>query len=699
LASEQPVRLLVVDKSSHVADLIVSQLRSAGVHARSEFAQDLANARSDLKNHQLDLVICATDMGTPTLAEVSEAIKQSGQHLSLLAMVPDQIVTEQVVEAMNLGARDMICKEELDHLVHVVRREYQALLNAREYGRVEKALQESEQRSEGILSTSKDAVAYVAEGMHVYANEAYLELFGYEDFEELEGMPLMDMVGAGDQAAVKELLRTLAKNPSERAEKDLKLRHSDGTEFEAHLEFGSGSYEGEPCAQILIRDSGGGDTGELEKRIEEMKILDVVTGLYNRQYLMDQLRSAVESATSGSAQSTLLNIELDGFDDIKAKRGIAASDILIADVAKLLKTNLGDKHIAARLDNNVFTALVYDGDRKRMVALTDKIRKAIEGNITESERGSITTTCSIGICYLDESSPPDPYEMLSRAERASTQASTGGGNRVQLYQPAAGEMTQQEEDKEWIDAIKKALKDNRLQLLYQPIVSLQGDPGERYEVVVRLLDKDNETVPPEKFMPAAERSGLAKGIDRWVIGNALKKLAAERKAGKKDLVLFLELSAGSIADKGLLKWLAEQMKSAMVPGANLVFALNESNAINHLSEVKDFATGLSALKCEFCLDDFGTGVNPFQLLKHIKATYLKVDGAFMENLAGNNENQESLRNIASTANESGMVTIAQQVEDAGTLSVIFGMGINYIQGSFLQEPVETMEYDFSSMGM
>lgn len=655
--------------------------------------------RSDLKNHQLDMVICATDMGTPTLAEVSEAIKQSGQHLSLLAMAPDQIVTEQVVEAMNLGARDMICKEELDHLVRVVRREFEALLAAREYGRVAQALQESEQRSEGLLSTSKDAVAYVSEGMHVYANDAYLELFGYDDFEELEGMPLMDMVGAGDQATIKDLLRALAKNPSERTEKGMKLRHSDGTEFEAHLEFGSGSYDGEPCAQILIRDSGGGDTKELEERINYLARHDVLTGLYNRQYLMDQLRNAVDSAASGSAQSALLNIELDGFDNIKTSRGIAASDVLIADVAKLLKASLGDEHIAARLDNNAFTALVYGGDRKHMVALTNKIHKAIEGNISEAEGGSITTTCSIGICYLDENSPPDLYEILSRAERASKQAGAAGGNKTQVYQPAAGEMTQQEKDKEWIEAIKKALKDNRLRLLFQPIVSLQGDSGERYEVVVSLLGKDDETVPPEEYMPAAERSGLAKGIDRWVVGNALKKLSAERKAGKKDLILFIKLSAGSINDKGLLKWLTEQMQANNVPGENLVFELNESNAVNHLKEVKDFATGLGALKCEFCLDDFGTGVNPFLLLKHMKAAYLKVDSAFMENLAGNNENQESLRNIASKATESGMVTIAQKVEDAGTLSVIFGLGINYIQGSFLQEPVETMEYDFSSMGM
>jgi diguanylate cyclase (GGDEF)-like protein/PAS domain S-box-containing protein len=699
LASDQPVRLLVVDNSSHVAELIASHLRSAGVHARAEFAQDISGVAADLKNHQLDLVICSTQMAKPTLAEVNEAIKKSGQHLSLLAMVSDQIVTEQVVESMAHGARDMICTEELDHLVHVVRRENEALVAAREYARIARALEESEQRSEGLLSTSKDAVAYVAEGMHVYANEAYIELFGYENFDELEGMPIMDMVGGSDQSAVKDVLRALAKDPSQREEKDIKLRHADGTEFEAQLEFASGNYDGEPCAQILIRDSGGGDTKELEERINYLARHDLLTGLYNRQYLMDQLRNAVDSASSASAQSALLHIEMDGFEDIKSTRGIAATDVLVADVAKLLKASLDDQQIAARYGNSAFSVLVYDGDRTRVVKLTESVRKAVEANITEVEGGSITTTCSIGICYLDENSPPDPYEMLSRAERAAQQAQVSGGNRNQLYQPAAGEMTQQEKDKEWVETIKKALKDNRLRLLFQPIVSLQGDAGERYEVVVRLLNDDGDPIPPDEFFPAAERSGLAKGIDRWVIGNALKKLAAERKGGKKDLILFIKLSAGSISDKGLLKWLAEQMSETKVPGDRLVFEIKESNAVNHLKEVKDFVTGLSGLKCDLCLDDFGTGVNPFLLLKHMKASYLKVDGAFMENLAANNENQESLRNIASTASSSELVTIAQQVEDAGTLSVIFGMGINYIQGSFLQEPVETLEYDFSSMGM
>ena len=146
-----------------------------------------------------------------------------------------------------------------------------------------------------------------------------------------------------------------------------------------------------------------------------------------------------------------------------------------------------------------------------------------------------------------------------------------------------------------------------------------------------------------------------------------------------------------------MTWLKEQLKKYNVPKDSLVFEVKESMAITSLKYTAELAKQLRELNCSFALDDFGTGNDPFKLLKHIPADYLKLERSFMENLSSSPENQETVKAITQKAMEMNKLTIAQCVEDATSLSVLWGMGINFIQGNFLQEPSPDLNYDFTSM--
>ncbi|HEX5635716.1 MAG TPA: EAL domain-containing protein, partial [Gammaproteobacteria bacterium] len=237
---------------------------------------------------------------------------------------------------------------------------------------------------------------------------------------------------------------------------------------------------------------------------------------------------------------------------------------------------------------------------------------------------------------------------------------------------------------------------NRFVLHYQPIISLHGDTDERYEVFVRMLGKDGKLLMPNDFLPAADRTGMSVAIDRWILFNTISKLTQRWKEGKRTL-FFVKLTGNSIKDTNLMTWLKDTLKKYNVPKNSLVFQVKENTAVTSLKHTAEIAKSLKELNCSFTLDDFGTGSNPFQLLKHIPADYLKLEKSFMDNLSTNITNQEAVKKITEQAMALNKLTIAQYVQDATSLSVLWGMGVNFIQGNFLQEPMPELNYDFSAM--
>ena len=272
-----------------------------------------------------------------------------------------------------------------------------------------------------------------------------------------------------------------------------------------------------------------------------------------------------------------------------------------------------------------------------------------------------------------------------------------GANQIHTYIPDKGELTRHEVDTKFKEQLTDALKTDKFVLFYQPIVSLHGDTDERYEVFIRLKDDNSDQlIMPKDFLPTAERIGMSTAIDRWVLYRTIQEFSKRQKEGKNTL-FFIKLSASSLKDKTLIDWLSYQIKEKQIPDNTLNFEVKETVAVTNLKSTKDLSHKLKALKCGFVLDDFGTGTNPFQLLDHIHADYVRMESSFMDDLAENPQNQEAIKNIAEQITELGKFTIAQHVPDATSLSLLWGMGVNFIQGYFLQEPTDTLDYDFTEM--
>lgn len=691
--SDKLIRLLIVDEGLHQAEIITSALRGAGLHVLAEHAEDLEDMQEIISSKALDLILFSLDLPEVGLQQALSLIQECGRRLFIIGLA-DKINDEMAIEAMKLGAQDVVSHQSLERLALVIRREASNLNTWRQSVKSEQELHESEKRCQSLLASSKDAVAYVHEGMHIYANEAYLELFGNSDFDELEGMPLIDMVQPSQQDELKQFLRDLSQNKNTGNELKLKLMHLSGETIDGLLEFSRASYEGENCTQILIRS--GSDTSDLEQQINYMQQHDMVTGLFNRQYFMQDLQQRIGDAINGKPHSFFLYFSIDNFENIKGSVGISGCDILINDIASILTQNTTKGELVARFGAYTYSILCTGKEKSDVEANTLALLKRIEENISETGPQSISCTCSAAIYSIDENSPPNPNDVIARVERTLDKAQTEGGNRLQFFVPVIGEMSQQEEDAEVVKQLKSAITNNTITALYQPIVSISGASGERYEIRRVINTVEGKQWQEEDFMPAAERTGNAKTLDRWSIISAIKQIALAARSERK-VDIFIRLSCDSLQDPTLARWIAARIQSAKTPGDQLVLSISEEHAVTHLKSVKALFNGLKQIHCQVVLDEFGTGLNPFQLIKHIKPDFLRINQAYVSGLASNSQNQDSIREITSQASSMHIASILPGVSDAGMLSVLWSVGADFVQGDFLQEPSTSLSYDFSSM--
>ena len=151
----------------------------------------------------------------------------------------------------------------------------------------------------------------------------------------------------------------------------------------------------------------------------------------------------------------------------------------------------------------------------------------------------------------------------------------------------------------------------------------------------------------------------------------------------------------TLNDKAFPPWLSKQLNAIKLPGDSVVFEISESMAIRHTVQVKKFINWLKVLHCRSALDHFGTHPQSMDIMRELSADYLKIDRSFMHNLSSNKENRDKVKSIVGTAHSLNKLTIAEFVQDANCLSVLWQCGVDYIQGYFLQEPHERLDYDFS----
>ena len=516
-------------------------------------------------------------------------------------------------------------------------------------------------------------------------------MFGYDDFTDIEGMSILDMIASNDADDFKALLKKVSKGEKPPQRLNLTVQRADGTTFPSVMEFGEATYEGEPCQQISFRIAD--DNADLARELDALRSKDLVTELFNRQHGLTELDRMVGAVAGGASDQAVLIVEPDDFKRLLETIGLGNADLMLGDMAGLMRRHLQESDVAVRLSEHTFAILSKGRSTDALRQLAETLRKAFEDHIFEVGKQSINANVSIGGVVIGEKNA-SVQAILAQVGQTLRAAQSEGGNRVNVFDPAAQDKAKDEESRHWLALVKDAIENSKFVLFFQPIISLHAAEGEYYEVFLRMRGPKGD-ISPNFFMPVAEQHGLLQRIDRCVIRDAIVALAEREKAGHRT-TFFIKLTPQSLEDQTLVPWIAQQLKNARVRGDAIVFEMPESKVVTSLKPARAFVSGLKQIHCGFALEQFGSGLNSFQLLKHVDANYLKIDRSFMVDLPKTKENQDKIREICDQARQTDKMTVAEFVEDAASMSILFSCGVNFVQGNFLQEPEKVMAYEFGS---
>jgi diguanylate cyclase (GGDEF)-like protein/PAS domain S-box-containing protein len=592
-----------------------------------------------------------------------------------------------LLQALRDGARDVVSKDDPEHLQLVVTREFENFLIRKELDATKTKLQESEARCTMLIEHSRDAIAYIHDGMHVKANPVYLEMFGYMDLEEIEGLPILDMIAPGSIDQFKEYLRSDA---MQEGSIEIQCQNSDGKIFDATLEFSPATIEGESCTQIIIR--GSSKDQELEEKLRQLISHDPQTGLANQYFFMERLEAEINETNK---DLSLLYISIDNFQQIRSSSGLGASGSLLVEFARLLDQIKADDTLLAHFGDHSFTLLTKQTSEDA-AALAATIHQAVADHLFMLASEVVEVTCSIGIAQLDDA-VQNSQEFINSAYLAceSSQSEGGNGTTVFSHEKMPTSFGDDMNESRMSELIRKALANDRFKLVFQPVVSLAGESREFYSVLTRLIDDNNEEILPYHFIKNAEHAGQMAEVDRWIIGHAINELVTLRAEGRR-VIFFISLSASALADENLLLWICDCLRDNNAKGAWVTFQITEADLRQHIQQAKKLIEGLSKIKCQIAIDHYGVSKNSEMLLKHLPINYVRFDPSLIDNLAQSQEKQETLTALNKQAHENGCKTIVMGVEDANSLAMLWTVGVDYIQGYFLQEPTENIAYDFSN---
>ena len=676
MKKDSVIKILFIETSVEDAEQIISLLRNGGIAVRPARATTTEEIQSALDEQAPDIVLYDPQVAKLPLREVAQQLEAHGRDLSLVALVA-QMDNQIVGDLFNAGVRGIAIRNQPKQLMIVMQREYESLQTRRQVRLLETALRESERRADALLDSSTDPIAFVHDGMHVRANKAYLETFGYDDFDDMLGLPVLDLISSADAEAFKNLLRSHARDEKAATHIELQARRSDGSTFQATVEFAHATFEGEPCLQIVFRRQ------QVDPMLIEQLQRDPVTGLYNRARTLEFIDDAVAAAAKGTKGQSLLLVEPDNWPTLIGNIGMAKADELLAAFANRVSSQLGEDDIAGLLAEHTIGVVLRNRNDEAIKQWIADVQKRVADEIFDLGNQSVTVSASIGGSLLGERNA-NAELLLNQASQALRNALSQGGGRVELHDPSAREKADAERERYWLQLLEHALSSDGFVLYHQHTISLQDAEGEYSEILLRMNGPQGEVLPGF-FMPIAEKHGLSTAIDRWVLAKAIEILRARDGQGIHT-TFFVKLTADSIQDASVLPWLGEQIKKAGLKNGKIVLEMTESKVVTLLRPAQEFVTGWKKLGGRFALEQFGSGLNSFQLLNHVDADYLKIDRSYMAQLPQHPENQKKIGEICQQARELNRLTVAEWVEDASSTSLLFACGVDFVQGNFLQEP-------------
>jgi diguanylate cyclase (GGDEF)-like protein len=395
--------------------------------------------------------------------------------------------------------------------------------------------------------------------------------------------------------------------------------------------------------------------------------IDSGDGLYDRDSFVEAVEERILDPFHGGQPGALLLLDIDSFHIVNDSLGHEAGDRLLETVAAALRQESRADDLPARICADEFGLLLPRATPMQATATAERLIALVR------ERGRPAVGASVGIATFGGSGEEVTAEgLMIAADIALCEAKeAGGGRAVEAANGPNLKLT-------WADRIREAIDQQRIVVYAQPIFDLRKECVAREELLVRMLDENDDVIPPSSFLPTAERLGLITEIDRLVLAQAVEL------AGRSQPIA-VNVSGASLSDPRLIA----DVRAAIADGLNpawLDFEITETAAISNMDHARAFAQAVTEMGCGLGLDDFGTGFSSFSYLRELPVQHLKIDIEFIRELPRSPTDQRLVQALVQFAKAFGQETVAEGIEDSETLAMVRAFEIDYAQGFHIGEP-------------
>lgn len=422
------------------------------------------------------------------------------------------------------------------------------------------------------------------------------------------------------------------------------------------------------------------------RKIAHLANHDDLTGLHNRRSFEQHLTQTIAMAERSENTHGLLYLDLDRFKIVNDTCGHHAGDQLLIQLTTLMKERLRRGDLFARVGGDEFAIIAQGSSFADIKQLAEELRIIVSDFDFRYEQQSFRVSLSIGVTPID-GQVSSIEQVLADVDSACYVAKQSGRNKVHVTQDNDAEVVQYRSNLAGIQAIRKALEDNRLALFYQPVFHLLDNSMTivHCEILLRIKSENGELYSPARFIPIAEKYNVMNEIDQWVFSNVIDWLA-ENQAEHIIPRLLINLSGMSFADDDFSSFIVERLSRGDIDPAHIAFEISEGAAVRNFQKVSQFIETIRTLGCQLALDDFGSGFSSFAYLKKLPIDYLKIDGSLVRHIADNEVDRKMVAAINQIGHTVGARTIAEFVEDDASLQCLKDMKVDFAQGYGLRMP-------------
>ncbi|MEM5528765.1 EAL domain-containing protein [Gammaproteobacteria bacterium AS21] len=664
---------------------IISHLRANQFAPRGHNVESLEELLTTVALRSWDLIICKSQQSIFNPYEMAQKLLSLEKDIPVLQLVnkPGQ---QETTEGLLNNIQAVLPSDNIDLLLLHIQREISHLQTRRSARSLYSQLTESQKRCQSLMDHSALAICFINNQTIVYVNDAFAQLLGYQVKEVLLNKPVFQLLASQENDGLSNLISQFKDSGQNQQPYQVLAKRADKSHFAAHIELKHAHYNDQDCIEITM------DQQKKRKDEETFAKLDAITGLYNARFFDNFLENQIRQAHQGGNDSHLIYIEILNFSSTKSELGNQAGRSFARDIADIINSEFYKTHTKARLEDGVFCILYLEPSSDASIEKARRLAKRLQSHITQYEQHQIPLDAAIGLVPLTDTAP-NVEQIYNRAKIAATQASTIADNELKITLFTLDNKAIDNELRS-VKQAKEAIENDKLLLLYQPLIPLVfNSEQQHYEVLLRMIDDNNQVISPQQFLTSVGHANLDQEMDKWVIERSIDRFQLER-TNNKALKLFISVTDTVWEKQGLLVWLAQSLRNSRIEADNIVFQISETQAATKLNEAKFFVDGLRQLNCLICLKHYGSTNRSQEIVKILNPDYVKLDGSYITELAENNALNDEFKSLLSTLKNLGKITIAPQVETPRVMSLLWKSKVCMIQGYYLQAPQPEIEYEF-----